>query len=622
MHLNTALNAMGESLAHRGPDSHGQYIDSALPVGFAHRRLAILDLSDNAHQPMVSRSGRYVLCYNGELYNFRELAVGLGEPGLASDTAVLLATIERSGVAPALPSFNGMFAFAVLDRREQVVHLVRDRLGEKPLYFASNGSGLVFASELRSIEAGKGRTFDVDPCTVEELLRFKCIGGDRTIYRDVHKLMPGHHLTVDAKTGECRSLVPYWTPPRPFEAGLQPSSVEELDAAVTESVTLRLRSDVPVGTLLSGGVDSGLITALAAKHQPRLLTFTAGFADATYDERTPARAVATALGTDHHEFEFAESDLLNLVTDLPVTYDEPFADSSAIPTLALSRFVRQHAKVVLTGDGGDELFGGYPRYRLAPKTWGLARRLPGALVGDRAALLGRVLGTFERFSPRFPRSLRERSLGWVAGLLASSSTATSFEQHYRNVRSDTHEPGALLDRAWRNGVTPQPLAHSLARDSLLATMMFEDLRTYLPDDILVKVDRASMSVGLETRIPLLDPAVLDVAWRMPSAVGVGVGQDKSALRQLLTRHLPGVAVPLEKRGFGVPLARWLRGPLKPWAQELVSPQALREVGFLDVDAVTALWTRHQGGQNEQHPIWAVLMLQSWALRRRTVESHG
>ncbi|MEY2398575.1 MAG: hypothetical protein QOJ00_1749 [Actinomycetota bacterium] len=616
------MAAMGVALAHRGPDSEGRFIDNAVPVGFAHRRLAILDLSPSGHQPMTSRSGRYVITYNGELYNFRELASQLGEDGLASDTAVLLGCLERFGVADALPLFNGMFAFAVLDRRDQVVHLVRDRLGEKPLYVGRDRGCVLFASELRSIEAGCGRTFDVDPAAVEELLRFKCIGGDRTIYRGVQKVLPGHHITLDANSGDVVSLRAYWTPPRPFVAGSSPVSIDDLDAVLEESVALRLRSDVPVGALLSGGVDSALVTALAAKHQSHLHTFTAGFSDAHYDERAPARAVASSLGTEHHEFEFAEHDLLGIVTDLPATYDEPFADSSAIPTLALSRFVRPHVKVVLTGDGGDELFGGYPRYRLAPKTWRLARHVPGAFAADRARVIQRALNPFERFSPRFPRSLRERSLGWVAGLLASSSTATSFDEHYRNVRSDTHRPMSLLNRSWRHESTPTPAPTAAGSDSLLATMMRSDLMTYLPDDILVKVDRAAMSVGLETRIPLLDPTVLDLAWRMPRVVGPGEGHTKGALRQLLARHLPGVDVPLEKRGFGVPLASWLRGPLRPWAQELLSPEAVSEIGFLDAQAVTALWVRHQSGKNEQHPLWAVLMLQAWALKRAEVGSRG
>jgi asparagine synthase (glutamine-hydrolysing) len=274
-------------------------------------------------------------------------------------------------------------------------------------------------------------------------------------------------------------------------------------------------------------------------------------------------------------------------------------------------------KVALTGDGGDELFAGYPRYRLAPQTWTVARRLPWRLVGQRAAGMTRAFQGLERFSDRFPRPLRERSMGWVAGLLASSSSATTFSEHYRNVRSDTHVPAALLDRDWRNGAAGVfPLGADASEcENLLGEMMHADLLSYLPDDILVKVDRAAMSVGLETRIPLLDPAVLDVAWRMPEAVGAGAARDKNGLRQLLARHLPGVDVPREKRGFGVPLAHWLRGPLRDWAQHLISPAALAEVGFLDERAVTALWQRHQRGQNEQHPLWAVLMLQVWALAR-------
>lgn len=606
---------MGAALTHRGPDSSGSYIDAALPVGFAHRRLAILDLTPSGHQPMVSPSGRYVITYNGELYNYRELASQVNATGVASDTAVLLACLERFGVADSLARLNGMFAFGLLDRERQLVHLVRDRFGEKPLYVGDVGGGVTFGSELQALEAAANGRFDFDPAAVEELLRYKCIGGPRTIFRGVEKLPAGHHLILDANTGRRRSLEQYWTAPHPFDTRSTPSSLEELDAALEASVRLRLRADVPVGALLSGGVDSALIAALAAKHQRPLLTFTAGVGDPQYDERLQARTVAAALGTDHHEVEISESSLLGLIRDLPSTYDEPYADSSAIPTLALMRFVRSHVKVALTGDGGDELFGGYPRYRLAPQTWRVARRLPGR-VSRHSDAVARMLERFEWLAPRFPRPLRERSLHWVAHLLAASSAATSFGAHYRNVRSDVHQPASLLHPDFRSHASqahPTDETLQTGYEGQISIMMRDDLLNYLPDDILVKVDRAAMSVGLETRIPMLDPAVLDVAWRLPLTVGVGANRDKTGLRQLLARLLPSVAIPHEKRGFGVPLARWLRGPLRGWADELVSESALAQVGVLDPDAVHLLWRQHQSGKNLQHPLWAVLMLQAWAL---------
>ncbi len=605
---------MGATVAHRGPDSEGTYLDARLPVGFAHRRLAILDLTPNGHQPMTSCSGRFVVTYNGELYNYRELAAQVGAPALASDTAVLLACVERFGVAESLKRFNGMFAFALLDREAKAVHLVRDRFGEKPLYVAELGNGVHFASELRAIEAVPGISLEIDPDAVEELLRFKCIGGHRTIYRDVIKLLPGHHLTIDANTAGRKSLERYWAPPMPFDEGSGEASLEELDSALEASVRMRLRADVPVGALLSGGVDSAVVSTIAAAHHSELHTFTAGVGDPDYDERAQARAVATALGTQHHEIEITEGDLLALVTDLPSTYDEPYADSSAIPTLALMRFVRSEVKVALTGDGGDELFGGYPRYRLAPLTWSVARALPSALVSDRAETMARVLDHFERLSPRFPRSLRERSLDWVAGLLAASSGATSFAEHYRNVRSDTHSPASLLHQRWQ---TPDgtDAGEQVGYGNHLAAMMHDDLLNYLPDDILVKVDRAAMSVGLETRVPMLDADVLEVAWRLPLEVGVGENRDKAALREILARRLPGVSIPREKRGFGVPLAGWLRGPLREWAEDLLSVSSLERVGLLDAAAVRTLWQRHQSGKNLHHPLWAILALQAWTLQR-------
>lgn len=627
------VTRMSATLAHRGPDDQGAWVDAEAGVALGHRRLAVIDLTEAGSQPMASAGGRYVVTYNGEVYNTAELRRDLTALGATfrghSDTELLLAAVEQWGLEGALARVNGMFAFALWDRRQRRLHLARDRMGEKPMYYGWLGSTFLFGSELKALRVYPGFSPEVDRGALALYFRHNCVPAPHSIYEGVRKLPPATVLTIDAGTGGTDGEpVPYWSARTAAEAGaadpLTGSDEElagELERLLTDAVGLRMQADVPLGAFLSGGVDSSTVVALMqARAAGRVRTFTVGFDDPAYDESEAAAAVAAHLGTEHVSISATPADAIDVIPRLPELYDEPFSDSSQIPTFLVSRLARQEVTVSLSGDGGDELFGGYNRYAWCPAIWRRIRRLPApARVAAAAAL--RVPSAaawdaaFRRAEPVLPRRLQVRYPGMKVEKLAGVLPATGPEDMYRRLTSHFQDPSALVvgtrepstlltDRAgWPDTADP------------VARMMFLDQVTYLPDDILVKVDRASMAVSLEARVPLLDHRVVEFAWRLPPAAKVRDGQGKWLLRQVLHRHVPEALVERPKAGFGLPVGAWLRGPLREWAEGLLDAGRLAREGFLDPGAVRGLWDGHLGGRRDRaDQLWDVLMFQSWLER--------
>lgn len=628
--LASTVSAMAETLAHRGPDGHGAWVDPDAGVALGHRRLAILDLSPEGHQPMSSPGGRYVLSYNGEVYNFKELRRQLAAEGhrfrSGSDTEVLVAGIERWGLETALERLNGMFAFALWDRRERTLSLVRDRLGEKPLYYGWMGRAFVFASELKALRAHPAFVDEIDRGALALYFRHNCVPAPHSVYRHVRKLLPGTLLTVPAGATSLADLATeaYWSARdaaaagtrQPFDAA--PEELEdELDHLLRDAVRLRMRADVPLGAFLSGGIDSSVVVALMqAQSTERVRTFTIGFEDPAYDESADAAKVASHLGTDHLDLRVTPEEAMAVVPRLPVLYDEPFADSSQIPTFLVSEMARREVTVSLSGDGGDELFAGYNRYEWCGPIWDRARRVPAGLrrVGA-AVLLGipseRWDQLFRLAGPALPSRLRVRTPGYKIQKLCSVLGAAGLEEMYLGLASHWKHPDKLVrDAVESPSALTDPRRHPDLSDPV-ERMMYFDLVTYLPDDILAKLDRASMSVSLECRVPLLDHRVVEFAWRLPLSLKLRDGRGKWLLRRVLHRYVPPELLKRPKMGFGLPIGQWLRGPLRAWSEELLDERRLRRDGLLDPTPVRALWQRHLAGHEHQDQLWDVLMFQAW-----------
>ncbi len=626
--LETAVRTMSDRLSHRGPDDKGVWIDDTAGIGLGHRRLAVLDLSSKGHQPMTSASGRFVISYNGEIYNFGELRAELDRLGHrfegGSDTEVLLAAIDEWGLTAALDRLIGMFAFGLWDRQRRELALVRDRLGIKPLYWGRSGGLLGFASELSAFAGCPGWRNEPDPDAVASYMRWGYVPTPATIYRGIEKLPPGTLVTIGTQ-GEPERKV-YWDLKRIASRGVaEPVSCSDAEAEealhtlLGDAVRRRMLADVPVGAFLSGGTDSSLIVALmqACAAQP-VRTFTVCFPDAEYDERVFAREVATRLGTDHTELEAAPRDILDLVPTLPEHYDEPFADSSQIPTVLISRFTRDHVTVALSGDGGDELFAGYTRYRWADAVLRRVRACPASLRRGAASVIDslpekvwdgalRALPRRRR-PPRLPERARK-----LADLLRAGDAADAYRRthwHWRDVERLVARGREIPDIRHQSAVFEQ------MREFIPAQQLL-DMLTYLPDDILTKVDRASMAVGLEVRVPLLDHRVVEQVWTLPLGLKLREGSDKWLLRRLLQRQLPGHSFERAKRGFSVPLRQWLRGPLADWAEALLEPSTIRAQGYLNPATVQSAWQAFkQGRAVSVDTLWTVLMFQAWLNRDR------
>ncbi len=630
--LGGTVSAMTDVLAHRGPDGRGVWMHDAVGIALGHRRLAILDLSEAGAQPMMSASGRYVLTYNGEIYNFEELREEVlrrqGEHPFAgtSDTEVLLAGVEVLGLEETLSRANGMFAFALWDREERVLTLARDRLGIKPVYVGRVGAGLVFASELSAFWRHPGFRGRVDRKALADLLTLNSIPAPRCIYEGVKKLEPGVMWSFEHPRGAPMRRR-YWSAAKVATEGLrQPfsGSVEEavdaLEEEIRRAVKARMVSDVPLGAFLSGGVDSSTVVAMMQEVSPGAVkTFSIGFDDPTFNEAGDARRVAEYLGTEHREQYVSADDAIDVIAELPRLYDEPFADSSQIPTYLVSKLARRDVTVVLSGDGGDELFAGYNRHVWAPRIWRAIRLVPERLRAAMAALLlwpqpARVDASYRRIEPVLPHPVRLRIPAEKIQKLGKMIAVSDMDEIYDRLRAHFPEATQVVIGAQGH----RPVRYAMPQGASFAErMMFRDLTSYLPDDILTKVDRATMGVALEARVPLLDHRLVAFAWRLPLELKLRQGCSKWILRQVLYRRVPRELIERPKSGFGVPICSWLRGPLRDWAEELLSPARLRREGFFRVEPIRTVWREHLDGRaNHQHRLWNVLSFQAWLHNRR------
>ena len=616
-------------LVHRGPDDHGVWVDGEQGVALGHRRLSILDLSSHGHQPMASASGRYVIAYNGEIYNFAEICEELTAAGAApvwrghSDTEILLAAFDAWGVEATLRRAVGMFAIALWDKAARRLTLARDRVGEKPLYYGFIGGNFIFASELKAIRAVAGHELQVDRNALAEFMRFGYIPAPQSIYSGISKLLPGHFLTVNSPS-DVGMPSPYWTVGGADQEQLRAELalcddnelVDHVHHRLQDAVRLQMVSDVPLGAFLSGGVDSSTIVALMqAQSSQRVRTYTVGFHEDVFNEAPYAKAVAQHLGTEHIEMYVSAKSAADVIPELPTIYDEPFADSSQIPTTLVSRLTRQHVTVSLSGDGGDELFAGYPRYQITAALWQRVNRQPMALRKVASALL-RCLSSqdWDRIFCVLPASQRQRVNGRRIHRLSQLMGSRSLGEMYVRLMSQWQPEEGLVLGTSRQSFPSLDWAQT---DDPIEAMRQWDVGQYLPDDLLVKVDRATMSTSLESRTPLLDHRVVELAFALPRRALVRDGIGKWALRRVLDRYVPRELVDRPKAGFSVPLAAWLRGPLRQWAESLLNSAALVDQGFLDAPKVSMMWRQHVAGSYDRSLyLWNVLMFQAWLVAQK------
>jgi asparagine synthase (glutamine-hydrolysing) len=611
------IEAQTRTLLHRGPDDCGTWLDPAAGVALGHRRLSILDLSPAGHQPMVSASGRYVIVLNGEIYNHLDIRARLDGENTAppwrghSDTETLLASIDRWGVEVTLDLSVGMFAFAVWDRQERTLTLARDRMGEKPLYYGWQDDSFLFGSELKALRVHPDFRAEIDREVLGDYMRHGYIGAPHCIYRNIFKLPPGTYLQLpnDRTAGRLPAPKTYWSLREVVEqARRDPFKGDDEDAARTledllgQAVSLQSIADVSLGAFLSGGIDSSLVVSLMqAQSSKPVKTFTIGFGEPRFNEAGYARAVAEHLGTDHTELYVDSNDAMRVIPALPGLFDEPFGDSSAIPTYLVSQLARSKVTVSLSGDGGDELFGGYSRYQRTEDIWRSLQRIPHLLrapLSYGARVLAPLAGVIS-VGPNLQRAGQ-----FLSARNAQECYQMHFSQHYG-------APTGVLNVS---GHTPIPTVQErpLAGTPILDHMMYEDSVSYLPDDILVKVDRASMAVSLESRIPMLDHRVVEFAWRLPPHMKVRRGEGKWLLKKVLRRYVPARLIDRPKMGFGVPVGDWMRGPLRDWAENLVSASRLRQQGIFDESIVRARWMRFLKDRRvSSDGIWQLLMFQSW-----------
>ena len=623
------VGKMSDRLRHRGPDSNGTWADTDIGIAFGHRRLAIQDISESGNQPMRSISGRYVIALNGEIYNFKDLKSVLQCKGHnfrgGSDTEVLLTSIDEWGLDATLDRIHGMFAFALWDRKNQCLRLVRDRLGEKPLYYSTTGRRFIFASELKALSECPWWRPSIDRESLRQYFRFNYVPDPMCIYKETRKLLPGCVLTIKTRDFPALTLEPYWQLTHNSSVsldGLEKKSpgqiVDMFHEVLYDSVKRQLISDVPLGTFLSGGIDSSLITALAQEATGNTVkTFTVAFREKQYDESLYASEVANILKTNHTEVTLGEEDALDLIPELPTIYDEPFGDSSQLPTILVSKVARQHVTVALGGDGGDELMAGYSRYfsalpRLKRRNMTIAK------------------SKLKRMSIELMQKIGRGSLAAAVSRLKNKSyDSVLIDRKLRSIEelSRDRSPASIYIRYvsfWLNCMNP---AGSITSDQMgcfseldswsddpLKAMMSFDASTYLPGDILTKVDRAAMSVSLETRLPLLDHEVVDLCLHIPSKIHTMDGRGKWLGRQALSRYLPPHLIDRKKTGFAAPVDQWLRGPLRDWADDLLRKDRLESQGLLDAEIVTNEWKLHKDTSfNRGQALWGVLMYQAWVI---------
>jgi asparagine synthase (glutamine-hydrolysing) len=626
--LTGAADAMSRAISHRGPDDAGRWADPTNGIAFGFRRLAIIDLSEHGHQPMVSRSGRFTVVFNGEIYNHPELSAELGGLGHRfrghSDTEVALAAFEEWGVEESMARFIGMFAMGIWDAERRSLWLVRDRLGIKPLFVYSRSGLIAFASELKSLVALPDFTPEIDIASAAAYFRYLYVPAPMSIYRGVSKLLPGHLLELRAADRTLPDSRAYWSAAEvarqghstPFE-GDDADAVNAVESTLLDAVRLRLRADVPVGAFLSGGVDSSTVVALMQEVSSRpARTFTIGFDVGEHDESAEASAVARHLGTDHREIHLSGSDALELVSGIPDIFDEPLADPSQLPTYLICRAARQEVTVALSGDGGDELFAGYNRYAYGSRVIERATRIPRSarqLVGRgltsvRPDRWDRLYGGAASIMRKPGQRLVGEKVHKLGNLLREPTEAAM----YRSLVSAWKVPPVRDLENGESGVPGLPDEPSL---SLVERMMLTDQQRYLPDDLLAKVDRTSMAVSLEVRVPILDHRVVELSWHLPQHVKLRNGQGKWVLRQVLYRRVPRALVDRPKVGFSVPLGDWLRGPLRGWAEDRLAPSRLAELPWLDGKRVRDTWDGFLARRNNDHlEIWTILMFEAWRER--------
>jgi asparagine synthase (glutamine-hydrolysing) len=645
-----AVERLIRPLVHRGPDDHGIWVDEAAGIGLGHRRLAIVDLSPAGHQPMTSANGRFVLTFNGEIYNHQDLRAELEREGAMpeggwrghSDTEVFLEAIVRWGLDRAVERSAGMFAFALWDRSERILSLVRDRFGEKPLYYGWAGTDFLFASELKAFRAHPRFDNRIDRRALRLFAARTYIPAPLSIYEHVFKVPPGCILAIDAQGAARRreqppaegssdgglSLRRYWSYRDVVRRGMadpiadEQAALDALEQALATAIGGQSMADVPVGAFLSGGIDSSTITALYQKYSSiPVRTYSIGFEESGFNEAEHAKAVAEHLGTVHHERYVTVREARDVIPMLPAMYDEPFADSSQIPTHLVSRFAREEVTVALTGDGGDELFAGYNRHFAAPRLWDQLQRVPHPLRAVAGAPLSRIPSSiWASLSDALPGQRQPHLGGKLQKAFRVAGSARDFDAVYCSFLDEwSNEPSPVIGGEGDVGFdldlgVPAP-------DTV--RMMYCDSVSYLPDDILAKVDRASMAVSLETRVPFLDHRVAELAARIPLELKVRGGRGKHILRELLYREVPRELVERPKAGFGIPVGQWIKGPLRAWAEELLDPAAMRSEGWFDVAIVQRRWRDHLSGRRDSTPaLWAILMFQAWFRDQRAAAAEA
>lgn len=617
-----AVGKMVDALIHRGPDDGAVWSDADSGISLGHRRLSILELSVHGSQPMVSDNERFVIVFNGEIYNFNELRQKLIDSGSTrvwrghSDTEVLLAAIEAWGVKTTLENLVGMFAFAVWDKVSKTITLARDRMGEKPLYYGIVGNRFVFSSELKAIKAAFADELRIDRHALAKFVRYGYIPAPESIYEGIRKLEPAHYLTVGSLSSQL-TPVSYWSLAQAsaLRDALSQATEKEVIDVVGERLSAAVKSqmiaDVPLGAFLSGGVDSSLIVSLMqSQSSSSINTYTIGFNEPEFDEAPYAKAIAKHLGTNHTEFYLRADDAVSIIPHLPEIYDEPFADSSQIPTILVSRMTKQHVSVALSGDGGDELFAGYPRYQITAGLWARIEKLPLPARRVMASSLRSLSSKgWDNVCSILPGTVRAKVNGRriyrMSELLASKSLA----EMYTGLMSQWQPDDYVVLGAGGQG--PNVICWESARD-YIEEMRRWDVSQYLPDDLLVKVDRGAMSASLETRAPLLDHRVAELAFSLSSDQLINNGVGKWPLRELLKRYVPNSFFDRSKAGFSIPLAQWLRGPLKEWAEELLAEERIKREGYFDSRKIRSAWSQHQNGTYDRSlHLWNILMFQSW-----------
>ena len=628
---------MSTSLTHRGPDDDGHWADPASGIALGFRRLSIIDVSPTGHQPMQSASGRFVVIFNGEIYNYPELRAELVRNHQVklrgtSDTEVMLSAFDAWGIDASLRRLNGMFAVAVWDRSEQALYLCRDRIGEKPLYYGWMNNVFLFGSELKALAAHPDFRSEIDHTAIAGYLRYGYVPTPRSIYQGVSKLPPATFIKVKKETREI-SPQSYWSMrevaqrgiQQPFRGSLE-DAVESLTTRLTKTVKSRMQSDVPLGAFLSGGIDSSTVVGMMQSVSSRPAhTFSIGFQEDSHNEAEDAERVAKHLRTEHTDFYVSSAQALDVIPRMPELFDEPFSDSSQIPTFLISQMAKRHVTVALTGDGGDEIFGGYNRYLWHGRVWNLLKRMPGFATSGLARSITMLSPaawdrTFRLGSPFMPASALQRLGGEKLHKLANIVRARSERELYRQISSVSAFPSQLLSAEYKH-LSSDTVPDSFGATDFIEEMMYLDTITYLPDDILVKVDRASMGASLETRAPFLDHEIIEFAWTLPLSMKVRNGKGKYVVREVLRKFVPPALTDRPKAGFGVPLGSWLRQELRDWAEDALDANRMRARGLLDPEAVNKKWKEHLSGRRDWgYLLWSVLMLQSWLACQESVST--